>query len=246
MYQLPELPTLPNLNHGFSTNDAGNMSFKWGEEKEVATNRHKFLDKLKLEAKNGVTAKLGQGDKIIRVGKKETNKGMSKNDYQLQADGLITNEPGIFLMHVVADCLSLLLYDQEHQAIGLGHLGRTGTSALLSKRMVDMMVNEFSTQPEKLIVGIGPGIHQCCYTFNQIPPDLNSSWQPFLNQGKDQRLSINLVGYNLYQLSEAGVEQENIFISEYCTAHSGKFFSHYRDIQEKKPEARFATIIGLK
>ncbi len=64
--------------------------------------------------------------------------------------------------------------------------------------------------------------------------------------GQEEQIHVNIVGLNVYQLTTAGVRDENIFVSQHCTAHSDKFYSHYRDVKDKKPEARFAAVIGLK
>ncbi|MFH1111960.1 MAG: polyphenol oxidase family protein [Patescibacteria group bacterium] len=244
-YQLEDLKQYPNLMHGFSTREAGNMSFKWGEEKEVVVNRKKFLEELKLEPSKGVTAELVHSDTILRVGKKQAGQGILKPP-TLKADGLITNEPEIYLWHTVADCLSLLFYDPTNKAIGLIHAGWKNTTENIAKKMVEKFIAEFHTKPEKLVVGFGPAINRCCYAYTNPQTAQIPAWQPFLSRGKDNLIHINLVGFNLYQLSETGVEHENIFISEFCTAHSGKFFSHYQDVKDNQPEARFAALIGLK
>ncbi|MFA4936833.1 MAG: polyphenol oxidase family protein [Patescibacteria group bacterium] len=244
-YQLEDLKQYSSLIHAFSTKEDGNMSFKWGEEKEVVANRKKFLHELKLEPTKGITTELVHGDTILRVGKKQTGQGILKPP-TLKSDGLITNEPGIFLFHVVADCLSLLFYDPENEAIGLAHAGWQGTDQQIAKKMVEKFITEFKTKPENLVIGLGPSIHRCCYVTTEPIKGSWQTWQPFLTKGKDNDIHSNVVGFNIYQLSEAGVEHENIFISEFCTAHSGKFFSHYQDVQDKKPEARFAALIGLK
>ncbi len=244
-YQIPELLDYPQLLHAFSIREAGNMSFKWGNKEEVISNRQQFLAELKIEPTKVVSAELVQGDTILRVGKKHTKPGILKPP-SLKTDGLITNEPGIFLFHVVADCLSLLFYDPKNQVVGLAHAGWQGTELEIAKKMVEKLTAEFKTQPTDLIVGFGPAIHQCCFAFLHPEQEQTKQWRPFLRIYPDGLTHINNLGFNLYQLSEVGVEHENIFISEFCTAHSGKFFSHYQNIKDKKPEARFAALIGLK
>ncbi len=243
-YHLPELLDYP-ITHAFSTKEDGNMSFKWGEEKIVKQNRANFFTELKINPLFCVTSELIHGDKIIRVTKKDAGHGVLNNDYQIQADGLITNELGLNLFQVVADCLPILFYDPANKAIGLAHAGWRGTSQNIAGKTIAALVHEFKTKPADLIVGLGPSIHKCCFSYPEAKQESMPDWQPFINKQVDKQTHVNNVGYNLWQLTSAGVEQENIFMSEFCTAHSGKFFSHYVDIKNKTPETRFVALIGL-
>ncbi|MEK7496538.1 MAG: polyphenol oxidase family protein [Patescibacteria group bacterium] len=243
-YYLPELQDYP-ITHAFSTKDEGNMSFKWGEEKTVKQNRANFFTELKIDPDFCVTSELIHGDKIVRVTKKDTGYGVLNNDYKIQADGLITNEPGLNLFHLVADCLSILFYDPVNKAIGLAHISRQIDSQPITKKIINEMNKNFKTNPNELIIGIGPSIHQCCYGLKNTELAYLPEWQPFLKQAGDWLIYMNLMGKNLYELTDAGVLQENIFMSEFCTAHSGKFFSHYVDVHTNQSEARFMATIGL-
>lgn len=245
IYQLPELTKYEKIIHGFSTKEAGNMSFRWGKEKDVIANRKKFLEQIGLNPKDGVCTELTHKDTILNIGKSEAGNGILQPP-TLQADGLLTNQPETFLMHVVADCASLLFYDPDNRAIGLAHAGWQGTEQHITKKMVEAMEKNFASNPKNLLIGIGPTIHQCCYAFKNIDRFTSHQWQPFLKKSKDEITHINLIGLNIYQLTLLGVPNENIFVSHYCTSHSGKFFSHYRDQKEKLPEGRFAAVIGLK
>ncbi len=221
------------------------MSFRWGEMNEVISNRQRFLAQLNIEPKRVVSAELVHGEAIARVGQKQTGYGVLSNDNQINADGLITDEPNVYLFHAVADCLSILLYDPVKHAIGLAHAGWRGTTARLTEKIIACMADEFGTTPTDLIIGLGPALQSCCYVY-QNPAQLSlPEWQPFLRVDMD-KTHIDNVAFNIKQLERAGVPPRNIYRSEHCTVHTGMFPSHYADQQDKRPESRFATIIGLR
>ena len=58
-------------------------------------------------------------------------------DYQ--ADGLLTNQPGLCLTIYYADCIPVLLYDPVHRAIAAVHSGWRGTSLGIAPQAVAKM-----------------------------------------------------------------------------------------------------------
>ncbi|MBI5465781.1 MAG: laccase domain-containing protein, partial [Candidatus Kerfeldbacteria bacterium] len=213
---------------------------------EVRQNRQKFFKQLNVAPARVVTAELEHQDTIIRVSSKDAGSGVLDNDYQLKADGLITNEPNLYLLHVVADCLSLPYYDPQHKAVGLAHIGWRNASSGLAKKIIKRMAEEFGTNPASLIVGLGPAIHSCCYAYPKHATQQLLDWQPYLKTEDSGLTHIDLVGFVLDQLKTTGVPTANIKVSSECTAHSPQFFSHYRSQRRNKPEGRLATLIGLK
>lgn len=73
-----------------------------------------------------------------------------------EVDALITREPGVCLTIRTADCGPLLLFDPRTPAIGAAHSGRKGTEQAILHRTIEAMQEHFGTQPETLIVVLGP------------------------------------------------------------------------------------------
>jgi YfiH family protein len=75
-------------------------------------------------------------------------------------DALLTNVEGVCIGVSTADCIPVLLYDEEHRATAAIHAGWRGTQArIVSKAIVDMGV-AYKTDTKKLKAVIGPGISQ--------------------------------------------------------------------------------------
>ena len=243
-YQIPQLKNYLGLYHAFSTKDDGNMSFKWGQTDEVRQNRQKFLSRLNIEPSRVVSAELEHSDKIIKVTAADANRGVLQDNYQLKGDSLITNELGLYLWHIVADCLSVMLYDSINQAVALVHVGRKNANLQIISKTIKAMAEFYNTKPSGLVAGIGPAIKSCCYAYNEVEQTRDPAWSEFLTT-KNDLIYIDLVGFTAEQLLDSGVVRNKLHISSDCTAHSDKSFSHYHAKQTNLPEKRFAAVIGL-
>jgi YfiH family protein len=190
----------------------------------------------------------------------------------LQGDGLITNRPGIVLAVRVADCLPVLMADPVRRAVGAFHAGWRGTLARIVEKGVGEFRRQFGSDPADMKAAIGPGIHRCCYEVSEDFPDKFRAQFPyadglfeevfssdpvrrkypllFMNQrapghGEPPRTAhLDLVEANRRQLLEAGVREQNIWISDLCTScRTDLLFSHRR---EKGVTGRMLGAIGIK
>ena len=80
-----------------------------------------------------------------------------------EADAVITNERGLFLSVMTADCVPILMYDDKRKVIAAVHSGWRGTDKEIAKFCVYDLVEKFAVAPENLQIYIGPSIRQCCY-----------------------------------------------------------------------------------
>jgi YfiH family protein len=190
----------------------------------------------------------------------------------LQGDGLITNRPGMVLAVRVADCLPVLMADPVRRAVGAFHAGWRGTLARIVEKGVGEFRRQFGSDPADMVAAIGPGIHRCCYEVSEDLRDKFGSQfayagelfeevfssDPvrrkypllFMNQrapghGEPPRAAhLDLAEANRRQLLEAGVRQENIWISDLCTScRIDLLFSHRK---EKGVTGRMVGAIGIK
>jgi polyphenol oxidase len=190
----------------------------------------------------------------------------------LQGDGLITNRSGIVLAVRVADCLPVLMADPVRRAVGAFHAGWRGTLARIVEKGVGEFRRQFGSDPADIKAAIGPGIRRCCYEVSEDFRDkfraqfayADSVFEEvfssdpvrrrypllFMNQrapghGEPPRtVHLDLVEANRRQLLEAGVRQENIWISDLCTScRTDLLFSHRR---EKGVTGRMVGAIGIK
>lgn len=150
-YILEKFSRVPNVLHGFSTVEFGNM--------KVLRNRYRFAQAVGVDPKRLISTHQEQGKEIFIVGP-----GTSINrSEKIVADGLITNQKNLGLIIKTADCLPILLFDPKKEVIGLVHAGRKGISLSVHLETVSKIKNNFGCDPGDLLVGIGPAICPRCY-----------------------------------------------------------------------------------
>ena len=77
-------------------------------------------------------------------------------------DALVTNQPGICLMVLSADCVPVLLFEPEKRVVAAVHAGWRGTAANIVVETVRVMQENFGCDPQRVVAAIGPSIGKCC------------------------------------------------------------------------------------
>ena len=186
---------------------------------------------------------------VLRVGKEEAGMGISRSMEWESADGLVTNEPGLVLATFYADCVPLLFVDPVKRAVGASHSGWRGTVGKMGAKTIQKMREEFGTDPADVLVGIGPSI---CADHYEVSEDVAEEFRKAFPDQKDQLLTFwgNPGHYqlNLWEacrttLIEAGVREENIHVTDICTACNPTVLFSHRATQGKR--GNFAALIML-
>lgn len=166
----------------------------------------------------------------------ESDRGMGSDSYDTgirQSDALITNIRGISLMVLVADCTPVLFYDKKNRVIGIAHSGRMGVVNRIVIQVIEGMLKEYGSQPENILVGLGPTI---CGNHYSISEDKAHVLQSVLLINTHSIYEFNKkVFFNLStaireQLTSVGIIEKNIEQLSVCTyEESSLFFSERRD-----------------
>jgi N-acetylmuramic acid 6-phosphate etherase len=164
-------------------------------------------------------------------------------------DALMTNLADVCIGVSTADCIPVLLYDEEHHAASAIHAGWRGTLARIVKKAVTMMVTAYHTRPDRLKAQIGPGISLDSFEVGDevydafadagFPMEQISRQYPSADGGDESfaldaspsisKWHIDLPACNRLQLIEAGLLSDHIAQSEVCTYQQYQdFFSARR------------------
>lgn len=155
-------------------------------------------------------------------------------------DALITDKKETPLMVMVADCIPILFFDGEKGVIAAAHAGRNGVYLNIAANVIKKMKKDFNCHVENINIVLGPSIQKCCYEVSQELADI--AVKNFGKEFESNRF-IDLQGIVKKQLIEAGIDENNIEISNICTkCGSGDYFSYRAD----KSCGRFAGIIMLR
>lgn len=169
----------------------------------------------------------------------------TSRDSLLETDALITNEPGVCIAVMSADCVPIVLYDEKNNAVAAVHSGWRGTVARILEKTLAEMKKLFGTKGEDLHAGIGPSISQEVYEVGgEVVQQIKKSFEGYndlLIPVSEEKARLDLWTANKIQLLEFGVSPRNIEISNLCTVqHNRHFFS-----ARKGDRGRFAAGIMI-
>ena len=153
------------------------------------------------------------GDHVLVVTEKETGSGITK-PYPDGAeaygyDAMITDVPGTVLCTLHADCVPVLLYDPQNNAVGAVHSGWRGTVLKIAAKTVEKMECVYGTLPSELRAVIGPSIGMDCFeTDDDVYEALQESFGLFPEGGdlfyrKGKKYHISVSGFVYRTLLEA-------------------------------------------
>jgi polyphenol oxidase len=134
-------------------------------------------------------------------------------------DGLWTDEPGIPMLKLTADCLPVALARQNGSpALAVLHAGRLG----LLEGIVEAGVAALGDS--HLAAAVGPGIGPCCY---EVGDDIRDAYRKRFGPTVVRGRNLDLWTAAERVLRDAGVE--SVERADVCTACNAEFFSHRRD-----------------
>lgn len=230
--------------HGFSTRlggvsrgafDSLNLGLSRGDAAEsVRENHRRFLHAIGAEGAKAVFCRQVHSNRVQRVSEMDAlvdPHGFSRGE----ADGMVSNTPGLALGVFYADCIPILLYDPCKKAVGAVHSGWRGTAGAIVQVAVEQMVTAFGSRPSDLLAAVGPGIEAACFETHRDVPDALAEnlaaavLEPFLRRAAGGKYWVDLKGIIALQLEQAGLRRGQISLSSLCTAcHPELFWSHRR------------------
>ncbi len=209
--------------------------------KDIVSNRENIS--LSSQPLEFIVANQIHSNSVVVIDEK-LSKGWSEESSAIyHCDGLITNQQGLVLTILTADCVPILLYDKSKNVISALHAGWRGTKLEIVKIAISKMIKEFGTNPKDIVVFIAPSIRKCCYEVGSDVSGEFEEYREYCTPTIDNRYMLDLSAINRVQLLEMGVESENIEISSSCTAcESDKFFSYRK---EGGCDGRFMSMIWM-
>ena len=164
----------------------------------------------------------------------EVNLGNYSSVFTEKADALITQEPGLCIAVMAADCVPVLLFDPVRKVIAAVHAGWRGTVSGIVADTLSILMDNYNSNPCDIIAGIGPSISQANYEVGEevikavsgYYGDNSGLFKESINPGK---VCLNLWEANRKQLLDNGIQSQNIELAGICTyANPDRFFSARR------------------
>jgi len=234
------LEKYPDLFHCFTTRLGGvsegcfssmNLGMSTDDKREqIVRNYEIFSEKLQLNLYDMVKTCQTHTSNIRYATDVDKGKIYNETPGYKDIDGLITDKQSIILSTSHADCTPIFFYDPVKKVIGMAHAGWRGTMKNIAGDMVRKFLGDFQSNPQDIIVVIGPSLGQCCFEVDQdvaeIIIDANIDYEQFMEK-RGIKYHFDLWAINEYILLKEGLMKENIEISELCTkCNNDLFFSH--------------------
>ncbi len=166
-----------------------------------------------------------------------------------KADAMVTNQPGLILGILTADCTPVLFEDAEAGVIAAAHAGWKGALMGVTDATVRAM-EALGAKRERIKAAVGPTIHQASYEVDLDFRDRFTREQldfdRFFLPGKDPwHVQFDLPGFVKYRLETDDVE--SVWMAGLDTYISEDHFSYRRTTHKGEPDyGRQLSAIMLK
>ena len=235
LYQSDVLCDFKNIVHGFTTRKGGvsqgeyeslSMSPRRGDDIAcVRKNEEILCSELGLDINRLSSTRQEHTDNIEIIDAENIGIGVS-SDWGKGVDACITLEKNVPILCYSADCVPILMYASDIEAIAAVHSGWKGSALSIGKKTVEKLIG-MGAEPQNIFVAIGPCIGKCCY---EVSEDVAQRFSPEFYTAKENgkyMLDLGMVNYQL--IVDCAVPKENISLSGICTScNNDLFFSHRR------------------
>ena len=232
------LSSYKDVIYGISTKSGGapplynNLSKHVGDSSEnIRQNRDKFFGSLRISQ-----ARLVHGNQVhsnnVRI--------VSKPGLYNATDGIITSQENLFLVISTADCLPVMIYDARNCIIANIHAGWRGTQKKITRRAMEILINECGSKPEDIRVFLGPCISQKHF---EVGEEVAETFESKYCEKRNGKYFVDILSDNLTQLKSLGIKNENIESCGLCTYENTDYLHSYR--RDKEKSGRMFAIIGL-
>ncbi|WP_291951863.1 peptidoglycan editing factor PgeF [Campylobacter sp.] len=159
-----------------------------------------------------------------------------KENFNINCDGVISSLKNTALCILSADCLPILLYDQNKKVIAALHSGRQGSFQNILKQTIIKMQTQFQSIPGDIQLIISAGI--CAQNYEIDGEILHYAKKNFSQFIKENKLDLKKI--IKFQANALGISK--ILDINICTFEDERFFSYRRNQTSK----RIVSAIYLK
>ncbi|MCX7611478.1 MAG: peptidoglycan editing factor PgeF [Ignavibacterium sp.] len=210
-----------------------NISLSVGDDEEIVKeNRKKLFSYLNLEDFKIHFQKQTHSD-IIRV--------VDSSSSVEESDAMICLEPRNALAIVVADCVSIFIFDIKRKIIAGIHSGWRGTYKRILEKTLIKLFNDFGSKADDLYCYLGPSISQVNYEVGEEVACLFDE-KYLLKTNNKIFLDVAAVNYDIlinYNIPDIQIQKSSL-----CTYEMKELFHSFR--RDGQKSGRLVGLIGLK
>lgn len=215
---------------------------------DVLENRRRVSAALEADPADFVFCNQAHGREVRIVSPVDRGRGALRQEGAIDGtDALVTRDPGIVLVVMVADCMPIVLYDPAAHVLACVHAGWRGTVARVSEAAVQVM-QSMGAQPRNITAALGPAIAPDRY---QVGADVVAAAERCFGGNTSGIIRADATGKWLFDLwaanwrilRESGIPDDQVSVAALPTGKdTGLFFSD----REERPCGRFAAVARLR
>ncbi len=170
-------------------------------------------------------------------------------DARPHADAMVTDQPGLLLGILTADCVPVLFADPVAQVIGAAHAGWKGAISGVTDNCISAM-EALGAKRDQIVCAIGPCIAQKSYEvddgfFRQFAEQAPEN-ERFFASGKPGHWQFDIEGYVAARLAHAGIVRIEC-LGQDTYSQPDRFFSYRRSCHRgEEGYGRQISVIGLR
>ena len=242
MIKSKKLSKFKNIEHAFFNSLEGKStgvfkSLNCGpgssdKKKNVLKNLEIVGNKIKAKSNKIVLLNQIHSNKLHYI-----NKDSKLNNSKFEGDALVTNRKNIPIAVLTADCVPILMHDENNKMIAAIHAGWKGAYKNIITKVVKFMIKK-GCSPKNITAAIGPCISVNNY---QVRPDFIKKFikkdkknKIFFKKTKDKNY-FNLNKYIHFQLKSLNIKKIDIIKKDTFIAKNN-FFSARRSINHNESD----------
>lgn len=253
-YLQPEWATAGKIQAGFTTRNGGvsrvpynslNLGLNTEDHRaHVEGNRSTICRAFDLAPQMLLTVQQCHSTNILVINEENYDLSHFQN---VECDAIVTNQPGIMVGILVADCYPVLLFDPLQKVVAAIHVGWRGAANGILPKTISCLVKDFGINPADLKAAIGPGIGAHRYEVDRPVRDAfrngTAHWNEIAKETELGKWQLDLRRSCELQLLAAGIVPAHIDVVEEDTCcHRELFFSYRRDKGQTGRQMGFVLI----
>lgn len=217
------------------------------EPAQIIHNRQLLADALQTDLQQFVCATQTHSANFVHVTEQHIGRGATAQHTAIpDTDALYTFLPNVVLTSFSADCVPVLITNDEVGLIAAVHSGWQGTVKEITRKLLTHLIEQEQCPPEQFQIFIAPAISQARF---EVDGDVYEQFNALGYADDFMYYNDTTSKYHIdnketvkKQCELAGVPSANIFIDPLCTFDSEEGFSY----RESKKAGRHVSFIMRK
>ncbi|MDR7871008.1 MAG: peptidoglycan editing factor PgeF [Tissierellaceae bacterium] len=232
---VPRLQEL-GLKHLFTTKDMDVGTRTNDSAESINNNINKIFDLLGVQPEVLYSGNQTHSKNIAIINDANEGQEYEFGRFFPETDGLITDKENIATITRFADCTPIVLIDTNKRVFANIHSGWKGTLQRIGANGVDMLIQNYNSDPKDIVAVIGPTIGRCDFEVDDdVAVQFKNEFgymENIITKKDDIKSLIDLQTINKNMLLEHGLLIENIEVIELSTVASDFLHSYRRDKAE--------------